>query len=169
MLCKSISQSVNLSSPKTWEGEVWEDEGPGFATWGQMALTCPFLFLSLSFPQQRALVSSLLPTFLSDTPAPLQGSGPSLITASHLGASALRHDPGSPGSSLALVPTSGPLPPCPESRPHASPSNRHCSVGRSKFTTNYFVLREGQKEKRSWEGWGTAGGGDCLSRLCVVL
>lgn len=82
MLCKSISQSVNLSSPKTWEGEVWEDEGPGFATWGQMALICPFLFLSLSFPQQRALVSSLLPTFLSDTPGPPPGSGPSLISVS---------------------------------------------------------------------------------------
>lgn len=91
------------------------------------------------------------------------------ITISPLGASALRRDPGSPGSSLALVPTWGPHPPCPVSRPPSSPSNRHCSVGRSEFTTNYFVLREGQKEKRSWEGWGVAGGGDCLSRLCVYF
>lgn len=48
--------------------------------------------------------------------------------------------------------------PSPAFRPRNSPSNRRRSVGRSDFTTNYFVLREGQKERRSWERWGGAEG-----------
>lgn len=54
------------------------------------------------------------------------------------------------------MPTWGLHPPWPCSQACDSPCNR-CSVGRSDFTTNYFVLREGQKEKRSREGWGSGG------------
>lgn len=53
-------------------------------------------------------------------------------------------------------------------RPCHSPPNCHSSGGRNNFTTNYFVLRGGQKEKRSREGWGMAEG-DCLSLLRLLL
>lgn len=68
---------------------------------------------------------------------------------------------------LASAQSLGPLWLCKQALPLVP--NCHSSGGRNNFTTNYFVLRGGQKEKRSREGWGMAGGEDCLSLLRLLL
>lgn len=98
---------------------VSEDGAPGFATPRHVSLICPRLFLNSG--RWAA------------------GSEPSLTSVSLWG----------PWNSRAWCPLGACITPGRASKPHDSPSNRHCSVGRSNSTTNYFVLREGQKGKGS--------------------